>query len=99
VKIGITKLELKKFCNKNNIIKLSLFGSALRDELKKDSDIDLLVEFKKGYTPSYFELYRMEAELANLFNGRKVDLRTPGDLSKYFREEVMLGSEVLYTEA
>ncbi len=99
VKVTIAKQELDKFCKNNNIYKLSLFGSALRNELRPDSDLDILVEFKKGCTPSFFELHRMEAELAEIFDGRKIDLRTPGDLSKYFRDEVVSDSEVLYAEA
>ena len=97
--VTMARQELDKFCKKNNIYKLSLFGSAQRNELRPDSDLDILVEFKKGCTPSFFELHRMEVELAEIFNGRKVDLRTPGGLSKYFREEVVSDSEVLYTEA
>ncbi len=98
MKVNIAKRELDLFCIKNNIYKLSLFGSALRNELRPDSDIDILVEFKKGYTPSLFELHKMETELAGIFYGRKIDLRTPGDLSKYFRDEVVLESKVLYAE-
>ena len=75
---------------------MSLFGSALCDGLTKDSDIDILVKFDKKNIPSFFDLYEMEQELSEFFNGRKVDLRTPNDLSKYFREEVQEKAEVLY---
>ena len=75
---------------------MSLFGSALCDGLTKDSDIDILVKFDKKNIPSFFDLYEMEQELSKFFNGRKVDLRTPNDLSKYFREEVQEKAEVLY---
>jgi predicted nucleotidyltransferase len=98
MKVSIPKHELAQFCKNNKIYKLSLFGSAVRGELNPDSDIDFLVEFKQGYAPSFFELYRLETELTEIFNGRKIDLRTPADLSKYFRDEVVSGSEVLYSE-
>lgn len=98
MKVPFPQHELAQFCKNNKIYRLALFGSALRGELKPNSDIDLLVEFKKGHVPGYFELYMMETEFAEMFDGRKVNLRTPADLSKYFREEVISGSEVLYSE-
>ncbi|MFO8241528.1 MAG: nucleotidyltransferase family protein [Dissulfuribacterales bacterium] len=94
----ITKSELKSFCRKNHITKMSLFGSALRDELKPGSDIDILVEFDKDHMPGLFDISRMEIELSETV-GRKVDLRTPEDLSRYFRDEVVKNSEVHYEEA
>ena len=87
--------DLKTFCRKNHINKLSLFGSALHGELRPDSDIDLLVEFEKGHVPGLITLAGMEIELTELL-GRKVDLRTPGDLSKHFRNEVVREAEVQY---
>ena len=87
--------DLKTFCQKNHIIKLSLFGSALHGELRPDSDIDLLVEFEKGHVPGLITLAGMEIELTELL-GRKVDLRTPGDLSRHFRNEVVREAEVQY---
>ena len=87
--------KLIEFCKRNCIKKLSLFGSALRGSLHPDSDIDLLVEFEEGHTPGLFSIVRMEMELADAL-GRKVDLRTPEDLSKYFREEVIRNAQPEY---
>jgi predicted nucleotidyltransferase len=87
--IEIPRDKIAEFCKRNRIRKLSLFGSALRGELRKDSDIDMLVEFQVGDAPSLFDLARMERELSTLVGGRKVDLRTPQDLSRYFRDEVL----------
>ncbi len=84
-----------EFCKRNYIKKLSLFGSALSGSLHPDSDIDLLVEFEEGHTPGLFSIVRMEMELADAL-GRKVDLRTPEDLSKYFREEVIRNAQPEY---
>ena len=94
----LSQEKIKKFCKKYKIKKMSLFGSALRNELTSNSDIDILVEFDKENIPSYFDLYEMEQELSHYMNGREVDIRTPGDLSRYFREEVMETAEVLYVQ-
>jgi predicted nucleotidyltransferase len=87
--------KLASFCRKRHIRKLSLFGSAQRDELRPDSDIDLLVEFEPTHVPGLITLAGMEIELGAVF-GRKVDLRTPRDLSRYFRDEVVQTAEVQY---
>jgi len=89
--------ELEFFCRKNHIRKLSLFGSALRGELRPDSDIDILVEFEPEQEPTLIALSRMELELSDCI-GRKADLRTPEDLSRYFRDEVMAAAEILYEQ-
>jgi predicted nucleotidyltransferase len=91
----IPRDKLIEFCKKNYIKKLSVFGSALREQLSPDSDIDLLVEFEEGHTPGLFSIVRMEMELAEAL-GRKVDLRTPEDLSRYFRDEVVRSAKLEY---
>ena len=95
-KIKIPSEKIAEFCKKNHIRKLSLFGSVLRDDFSSDSDIDFLVEFEPGKVPGLIGLSRMERELSEILGGRKVDLRTPQDLSKYFREEVLARAEVQY---
>ena len=91
----ISKDKLADFCKKNHIRKLSIFGSAVRGDLQPSSDIDLLVEFEQGLTPGLFSIIRMEMELTEML-GRKVDLRTPEDLSQYFRDEVVRNAELQY---
>jgi uncharacterized protein len=91
--------KIAVFCKRNGIRKLSLFGSALRDDFRPDSDIDLLVEFRAGAAPSLLDLARMERELSLILGGRKVDLRTPKELSRYFRDEVLSTASVQYAEA
>jgi len=59
--------------------------------------VDLLVEFDPNHIPGLIRLAGMELELTDLL-GRKVDLRTPEDLSRYFRKEVMNSARVLYAE-
>jgi predicted nucleotidyltransferase len=91
----ISKEKIAEFCRRNHIIKLALFGSALRDELQSDSDINILVEFEKDHVPGLITFAGMEIELTDKI-GRKVDLRTAGDLSRYFRDEVVNSAEVQY---
>jgi len=91
----ISKDKLAGFCKKNHIRKLSVFGSAVRGELQSGSDIDLLVEFEPDLTPGLFSIVKMEMELTEML-GRKVDLRTPEDLSQYFRDEVVRNAELQY---
>ena len=86
------------FCQRNHIRKLALFGSVLRDDFRPDSDIDVLVEFEVGHVPGLLRLARMERELSELLGDRRVDLRTPEDLSRYFRNDVVATAEVLYAQ-
>lgn len=86
---------LTDFCRRHHIRRLSLFGSQLKRTSRPDSDIDLLVEFDPAHIPGLFDIAGMEIELSELL-GKKVDLRTAGDLSRYFRDEVLAMAEVQY---
>lgn len=70
------------------------FGSALQEDFRPDSDIDILVDFEPGHVPGLFRLFDMKEELSVLFDGRKVDVRTPEDLSPYFRDKVVAEAQV-----
>ncbi|MHB8169137.1 MAG: nucleotidyltransferase family protein [Thermoleophilia bacterium] len=91
----IPEAPLTDFCRRNNIRKLAFFGSVLREDFRPDSDIDVLVEFEPGHVPGFIRLARMERELSEIL-GRKADLRTPEDLSRYFRDDVIAEAEVQY---
>ena len=95
-KLTIPKDNIAAFCRMNGIRRLAIFGSALRKDFGPDSDIDILVEFDRDRIPSLFGIARMERELSGIFGGRKVDLRTPEDLSRYFRDSVLAKAEVQY---
>ena len=95
--LQIPRGKLAEFCKRHHIRKLSLFGSAIRDDVSSDSDLDVLVEFEPAHTPGLIKLAGMEIELSEIL-GRKVDLRTAEDLSKYFRQEVVQTAEVQYAE-
>ena len=94
--IAIPQQALQQFCSRYRIRKLSLFGSVLRSDFTQQSDIDCLVEFKPDYTPTFLVLARMERELSPLLDNRKIDLRTPEELSPYFRDKVMREAVVQY---
>ena len=93
--VQIDREKLADVCRRHAIHRLSLFGSILRDDFTADSDVDVLVEFEPGLTPSLLDLGGIQVELSELF-GRTVDLKTPGFLSRYFRDEVMRTAEVQY---
>lgn len=95
-RIDIPRERIADFCRRNHIRRLALFGSVLRDDFTPASDIDVLVEFEPGKTPG-FAFFRMQDELSQLL-GRRADLRTPQELSKYFRDEVLAEAEELYVE-
>ncbi len=91
----ISQEELARFCRKHHIRWLALFGSALKGTARPDSDLDLLVEFEPGWEPGLLGLAALEEELSARL-GRKVDLRTPRELSRYFRDEILRTAEVQY---
>jgi predicted nucleotidyltransferase len=92
----IAEEKLARFCRKRHIRRLALFGSTRKGTARPDSDVDLLVEFEPGQEPGLLGLAAMEAELASMLGRKKVDLRTPQDLSRYFREDVLRSAEVQY---
>jgi uncharacterized protein len=97
LRIEVPGDKLADFCRKNNVRKLAFFGSVLRDDFKPTSDVDVLIEFLPGMPMGFMGMARLELELSDIL-GRKVDLRTPAELSRYFREEVINGAEVQYAQ-
>jgi predicted nucleotidyltransferase len=97
--VRVKKTEIAAFCRRrHHTRRLSLYGSALRDDFRPDSDVDVLVEFEPGYKPGLLGMARMERELSALFGGRDVDLRTPEDLSRYFHQDALREAEVQYAQ-
>ena len=94
-KIDIDREAIAEFCRKHQIKRLSLFGSVLTDRFGPDSDVDVLVEFEPTAVVSLFDIGGMMNELTQMF-GRQADVRTPADLSPYFRDEVAEEAELLY---
>lgn len=96
-RIAIDRSALADFCRRHHIRRLALFGSVLRDDFRPSSDVDVLVEFEPGHVPG-FAFFDLQEELAALL-GRKVDLHTPGSLSRYFRERVVREAQDQYVAA
>ncbi|MBU0610804.1 MAG: nucleotidyltransferase family protein [Armatimonadetes bacterium] len=93
--VDLDQQALADFCRRNRIRRLSVFGSALRDDFRPDSDVDFLVEFEPEARVSLLDLIGMEIELSEML-GREVDLRTPRELSPLFRDRVVAEAEVQY---
>jgi predicted nucleotidyltransferase len=96
--ISIPSEKITRFCQHHHIQKLSFFGSVLRADFSSDSDIDILVEFDPEHIPGLIRLSAIEQELSTILQ-RKVDLRTPEDLSHYFRQEILDIAVVQYVNS
>lgn len=96
-RIDVPHDRITDFCRRHHIRRLAFFGSVLRDDFTPDSDVDVLVEFEPGKTPG-FAFFGMQDELSEIL-GRRVDLNTPNELSKYFRDEVLAEAEPIYGPA
>ena len=94
--VEISKERIASFCREHGVRRLAVFGSALRPDFRPDSDVDVLIEFDANSIPGLLGMARMERELSSLFGERKVDLRTPEDLSRYFRARVLNEAESVY---
>lgn len=97
LRIDVPHDRITDFCRRHHIRRLAFFGSVLRDDFTPDSDVDVLVEFEPGKTPG-FAFFGMQDELSEIL-GRRVDLNTPNELSKYFRDEVLAEAEPIYGPA
>jgi predicted nucleotidyltransferase len=89
--------RIAEFCQRHHVRRLALFGSVLRDDFTPSSDVDVLVEFEPGHVPG-LAFFSMENELSGIV-GRKVDLNTPGFLSRHFRDRVLAEAETQYVAA
>jgi len=95
-RLTIDKDKIRAFCETHGINRLSLFGSVLTDQFGPQSDIDVLVDFLPDRVPGFFKLAALEVGLTKLFGNRRIDLRTPQDLSRHFRDKVLAAAEVQY---
>jgi predicted nucleotidyltransferase len=95
--VSVNHKIINDFCRKHHIERLAFFGSVLRADFNPTSDIDVLVEFEPDHMPGLLGIALMEQELSTLL-GRQVDLRTPEDLSRYFRHDVLKEAEIQYAK-
>jgi uncharacterized protein len=93
-RLAIDDEELTEFCLRNRIRRLALFGSVIRDDFGPESDVDVLVEFEPNHHVGY-GFIRLQDELSDLL-GRPVDLNTPEDLSRYFRDDVLRTAVLIF---
>jgi predicted nucleotidyltransferase len=96
--IEVPQAQIAELCQRNGIRKLALFGSVLTARFTDSSDIDILVDFQPQERVGFFRLADIEEALGRLFGGRKVDVRTPMDLSRYFRDQVVRHALVMYSD-
>lgn len=94
LQIKVPRKKIAEFCQRYHIRKLAFFGSVLRADFSRHSDIDVLVEFEPGHTPG-LAFFKMQEELSEILD-HKVDLNTSGFISKYFRDEVNREARVEY---
>ena len=87
-RIDVDKVRIAVFCRKHHLLKLALFGSVLTDQFGPESDVDVLFEYDPEHVPTLFDVAEIEEELSEIL-GRKAEMRTPKDLSRYFRDEVV----------
>lgn len=95
LKIDIDAEKLAAFCRRAGILRLSFFGSVLREDFGPESDVDVLVELAPDVGIGLLEFVALQRELGELL-GREVDLHTPASLSHFFREDVVDSAEVAY---
>jgi predicted nucleotidyltransferase len=88
-----------RFCRRWKIRTLSVFGSALRDDFRPESDVDVLVSFEPSAEWSLLDHFQMQEELAALL-GREVDLvsrRAVERSPNWIRRNAILGTaETVY---
>jgi predicted nucleotidyltransferase len=92
---NIEPTRLAELCREHDVARLSVFGSALTDRFGPDSDVDMLVEFLPAARVTFLDIAGLELELTALI-GRKVDLRTPRELSRHFRDRVLAEAVLQY---
>lgn len=89
------KEKLVKICEENDVIFLAIFGSFVRRKQKRESDIDIIIEYREGSRKSLLDLVGLEEKLSLLF-GRKVDLQTIAGISPYLKDEILNSMKVIY---
>ncbi len=95
--IKVPHEQIKQFCQKHRIRKLSFFGSVLRDDFRPDSDVDVLVEFEPDARVGLIKLEGIELELSSLL-GRRAEIHTVKGLHPYFKNNVLNEAEIHYEQ-
>lgn len=97
-KIKLDNKAIARFCKKYHVRLLALFGSVLRDDFTKDSDIDILVDFERPI--GFFEMADFEGALKRAIRtSHPLDVVTIGALSPLIAGDIINSSEVVYAKA
>lgn len=99
MRVSYDRMKLHSLCKQRGIKKLAIFGSAVRDDFKDTSDIDILIEFNIGFTPGFLGFVQIMDEISALLGGRKIDLVTYQSIDPRLREEILSEAEVQYDKA
>ncbi len=97
LQIDIPYDAIAAFCQRWRVKELSIFGSALRDDFRPNSDVDILVVFEPGVRIGLISFARMERELSQILK-RTVDLNTPNSINKRFRDNVLHEATIVYAQ-
>lgn len=98
LQLGDTQFDgpsLAEVCRRYGVKELSVFGSAVRGEMRPESDIDIMVEFEPGVRIGLIKFESFVGELESLA-GRKVDLVTKRGLKPWIRPRVLKDARVIY---
>ena len=95
--IQVDKAAIRQLCEKHRILKLSIFGSAVRDDFHESSDVDLLVDWEPGYSPGW-DIVDAEDDFEKLF-GRKVDLVNRKFVKRHLQDRILAEARVQYERA
>ncbi len=96
-RIDIPQAPLAQICKYYHIRRSALFGSGLGDHFGPDYGVDMLVEFHPGPVHGLLGLARLELEHSHVV-GRRVDVRTPADLARCFRDDVLSQAQTQHEE-
>ena len=97
LQLGDTQVDspsLAEVCRRYGVKELSLFGSAVRGEMRPESDIDIMVEFEPGIRIGLIKFEALVEELESLA-GRRVDLVTKHGLKPWIRPQVLKDAQVI----
>jgi predicted nucleotidyltransferase len=89
--------KLMRVCQDNDVIYMGIFGSYVRGEQKRGSDIDIAIRYRKGARKSLFDLVELQLTLSRVF-GRKVDLGEFDCINPYIIDDVKRRIKVIYKE-
>jgi len=86
--------KIAEICRRYGIQEMAVFGSAARNDMRPDSDVDIMVEFFPGVVHGW-EYFHLEEELAEAF-GRGVDMATKKWIKPRIKPHILSEARVIY---